>query len=178
MKKHSLAATVVGAAVAAISPLVNATTFVSAGANSCQPQTTDAINHTVSGVSNPSTSAASVFVCPLNYGTQTASQTLSAVVIRYVDNSSTDTFSCVVYETTYGGSVYTSSSKYTCSTAGGCTDSTTSFTGSNYLQWNYSELGSTLGVQFLDGNYGVLCAVPKIPSGGVESRLVSYYSYY
>lgn len=178
MRKPGFSLLIAGLAVAVTAGSGYAFTFVSAGGSSCQPQQTDAIYHTTGGASNPSTSATSTFMCPLNFGTQVNQQTLSAVVVRYVDNSSSSAFNCFVYEATYDGTVYLSTARYTCATAGGCTSSTTSYTGGGYLQWNNSDLGATLGVQFLDGNYGVTCSVPPTPSGTNYSRVVSYYDYY
>jgi hypothetical protein len=154
-----------------------ATTFVSSGGSACQPQTTDPINHTGSGAVNPSSSSGAIYMCELPAGTQTANPIFhSAMVVRYKDLTSADNFWCFVHQTFYDGSMADSGTKYTCSTAGGCTDPTTAYIGGGYLQWSSTELGSNLYNQFVDANYGVICGVPKTGGSG-SSFIISYYGW-
>lgn len=160
--------------VLAWSSAANAFTYMSASGNSCQPQSTDPVGYGEPGAANTSGSTSAIMFCPLFTASQTAARTLSAVVLKFKDGSSTTNFSCTVFQTFPWGSVYESSPKYTCTTAGGCPDPTQSYTGFNYVQWTYSELGANIGVENLDTNFGFFCSVPP----GNTSWIISYYSYY
>jgi hypothetical protein len=150
-------------------------TYMSASGNSCQPHTADhPIKHGLEGAVNPSASSETVFFCPLFTANQTAARTLEAMVLKFKDGSNSVPFSCRAFQTYPWGSTYETDPKYTCSTAGGCTDSTTSFTGFNYIQWTYSELGSNIGIENLDTNFGFYCSLPR----GNSSWIIGYYSYY
>lgn len=151
-------------------------TYVSGAGTACQAQTTDAVHHLANGAANPSTSTTSVLLCPLALGTQTSYPlSHSETYVRYADFSSTDNFWCRAYQGYWDGSLYTSSIKYTCSTAGGCADPTTSYTGSGYINWNTTEMGSGVYNQAVDGNYGFICGVPK-NSGGGASFISTYWA--
>jgi hypothetical protein len=82
-----------------------------------------------------------------------------------------------MYQGYWDGSVDLSSTKYTCSTAGGCTDapSSVSYTGSGYIKWNTTEMGASVYNQAVDGNYGFICGVPK-NSGGGASFISTYWA--
>lgn len=170
-----LLASGVAAALLGATGVGYATTFVSGGGSACQPQLASGIDITAQGAINTSTSTTQQYICPLTLGTQTSNpRGFASAVVRYVDNSSSDVYACNVYQTFYFGAQFVSGPKYTCSTAGGCNDSTTVFTGNGYLLWTSAELGSNLYNQFVDGNFGFLCSVPK--STSVESRVTSYYT--
>ena len=168
-------ASAVAAALLVTTGVGYATTWTSGGGSACQPQLASGIDITAQGAINTSTSTAQQYICPLTLGTQTSNpRGIASAVLRYVDNSSSDLYACNVYQTFYYGAQFVSGPKYTCSTAGGCTDLTTVFTGNGFLQWNAAELGSSLYNQFVDANFGFLCTVPRNTS--VESRVTSYYT--
>jgi hypothetical protein len=174
---------VVGAFLSGIRA-ANALPYVTGAGTLCQPEFPydpnasyfDAINHLVNGAANPSTTRNAVYLCPLPLGTQNSSSvTHSTLIVTYKDLSTVDAFWCEVHNGYNDGSVYWSVAKYTCGTAGGCsTTSDTSYTGGNYLAWNSTDLGSN-ATQYLNGNYGIDCGVPK--NTGNLSWIDSYYAY-
>jgi hypothetical protein len=162
--------------ILAVGSTVQAQVTTSAGGLSCQRTTSsDPGELSGAGASNYSSTVTSHVECPINIGPSAGwGQSVSQVVLRYYDASSTNYFSCYVGAYAWDGSFANSAFKYTCSVAGGCPDATTSYTGSNYLLWNSTDLGSVLTTHFPDWNYRVGCYLPKATSGG--SHVIAYYS--
>ena len=156
----------------------HAAPYVSSAGAMCMPQTTDPVYHTVNGATNPSTTTTSMFICPLPFGTQSASSVQhTAVVVNYHDFSDTDTFGCNVYEGWNDGSAWFSDIRWTCTNAGGCgPDQTVMGMGANYLQWNSTLLTHGTAIQYVTANYGVVCGVPRDKGFG-ESYLTTVYAY-
>jgi hypothetical protein len=100
---------------------------------------------------------------------------IPTLMVRYADWNSNSPFSCSWMYTQPTGGSYWSSSKYTCSAAGGCADSTTSYTGYNYLSWSGNEVGGTIWV---DGDLTLKCTLPPqvwYTSNPPDSRVMSYF---
>jgi hypothetical protein len=132
-----------------------------------------AISHDLRGAFNASTTDNNILaICPLDMGrTSTSSFTLSAAALYYRDSSSSYPFYCAWNRTLTNGTTYSTAIKYTCSTAGGCTDPTTSWTGQGYLQWTSFPSGSNV-VQIGDNSY-FSC---KIPSNSPSGSFVTAYA--
>jgi len=153
---------------------VDAATYVSGNASACDITDTDEnekIDRMTSGT-GVNVGASSAFTCPLPLGT-TTSFTVShdGVDVYYVDGTSSVPFSCKICQTWYGGSYYCSAPRYSCSTSGGCNDSTTSYVGSGIMEWNSTSLTSNLTSQIVDGDYKVYCTVPS------SCSITSYYAW-
>ncbi|HEY7371285.1 MAG TPA: hypothetical protein VIF57_03835 [Polyangia bacterium] len=159
-------------------------TYTSGAGSACEPQNDDPgdvdhrnpIYHLVNGAQNPSTTKDAIFMCPLAFGTQSASSvSRTNVVLEYKDLTDSAYFWCQVYQGYQGGTVSYSILKYTYSLAGGSVDPTTAFVGAQNIQWNSTELGSN-NVQYVTANYGVLCNVPR-DTGGGASWVTTLYAY-
>jgi hypothetical protein len=94
--------------------------------------------------------------CPVT-GKPNTDMLVEDAAMNFLDSSSSQEFFCRVEGMTWNGTTYNSSWKWTCSTAGGCTSSTSSFTGSNYLYW-YQPFGSS-SITGLVG-ISVYCSMP------------------
>ena len=160
----------------------HASAYVSAGGGSCHGTsgTSSTITYGYFGAENSSTDFGSIVWCPLNLGANSSwSASYSGVVMNHRDTSSADEFYCAVYQAYDDGTWVYSSTKYTCSTGGGCSDSTTAFTGRSYLSWQSSDLAyiaSILATHETDTNYGIVCVVPKSVSGSA-SYIHSYFGW-
>jgi hypothetical protein len=125
--------------------------------------------------------------CPISVGTTTVyPQSISDVIVGFKDgnnaaDSSGGALACYVGRTNWNGSAYYSTTRYSCSTTGGCTGTlgSATFTGTTHLQFTSSDLGSNITGVYLDSNTYVQCSVPGIPMGSSErSAVIYYYSYY
>jgi hypothetical protein len=160
----------------ALSPrLAFATSYTAAPGQSCQPAfggTT--VDFDDFGTGNQSTTATNSYICPIVLGTLSGTDHagVTNMYLYYEDESSTNTFSCYPFYTTYGGSQYWGATHFTCSTIGGCADSTSSFTGDNYISWNSTQVPSyvhTYGYYWGD-NLGFRCDVPPATSTNMWTR--------
>lgn len=130
---------------------------------------TPALGH-YPGTSNSNQNLIFAF-CPIDLGTQpNACVGADSAVVRYVDNTPNDSFFCQVRQFSYNGLLFFSGAgKYTCSQAGGCADSTTTFVGNNYL----SLPGP--GTNCIDQDTFVWCSMPQTYNNKMSS-VVSYYT--
>jgi hypothetical protein len=154
--------------------------YISSGAASCQPISSSDASRVYYGssVSNNSKTSSANVACPLNIGRYaSATLPLGSFVTRYVDGTSTDLFSCFWLFASNVGAGYMSKTKYTCSTAGGCSDPTTSYVGTgNYLLWQGTDLGSVTGTA-VDGSLVMICTIPRCNNCSYISGLISYYAW-
>jgi hypothetical protein len=111
------------------------------------------------------------FVCPIITGTLSGNnETVSSEWLNYHDASSTGNIWCVPYLGNTSGGMSYGAMKYTCSTGGGCTDATQSFTGYNYLSWSGTALPT--GASFTlysNSTAGFQC---NLYSGTIGSQII------
>jgi len=130
----------------------------------CQPQNSTAgtdLGVGEAGATNANTSSSRDFWCFFGRNISTIDGSASAVV-RVADANTTVPFWCYAFNTTEAFGYYWSSTKYSCSTAGGCPDSTSSFTGTTYLSWSNPF---NLSEEVTSMNIGFHCSVPPTQSG-------------
>jgi hypothetical protein len=112
--------------------------------------------------------------CPLSLGTQTSGCVpVAGLVVRYSDANATEVFSCSAEKYSFDGlALFMGPPRYTCSQAGGCPDSTTSFVGSGYLQLTISGSATS---NCIDQDYAVGCVIPS-KVGHTVSHIFSYWA--
>jgi hypothetical protein len=117
------------------------------------------------GLTNVSGSDAS-YMCPIVVGTTGgSSQSVSNEWFNFLDESTTDPLYCTPYVTYTSGAEWYGSTRYSCSTGGGCAASTTSFTGYGWIGWGGSDLpqGGTFTL-YDNNNAGFSCSIPTFGS--------------
>ena len=145
--------------------------FVSNGGNACIGNN-PSIRRWEQGIYNESGTAYAGALCPLTLGlTSVSAVNYDTMNVRLRDYSSTAAFWCFVYEAFSDGSIYYSTTRYSCATPGGCTSWTTNDTGIGYIQWNNPQLQATQW-QYVGANQGIQCVLP--PWGAAESYVVGY----
>jgi hypothetical protein len=123
-------------------------------------------------VKNISYSSTVKLVCPVNLGARLTMDTdLSQVIVRYVDYSPTNYFSCKVVRVNNAGVRSEGALKYTCATAGGCPLRDTSYTGVGYLL-----LSLPSPTIYVDDSITVQCTVPVRQIGYDGSGIISYHA--
>jgi hypothetical protein len=151
-----------------------ATTYTSASGSACQGQfNSTAVKHDIDGTFGNS-SGSTGLACPISLGTVTAAASVAAINVGYYDGNASSTFSCDVEQETYGGNTYVSTLLYTCGVAGGCPDSTTTYTGFGYLSFTGTDLPSHQLTHSVDDNYVVICTLPG--TGASNSWITTYYT--
>lgn len=138
--------------------------------NSCQPGFGGtSVFQDDYGMGNSLTGSTVSYICPVIMGQYSIS--VISAGLRYADVTSTNTFACYMFHSDYNGGQWWSRTKYTCSTYGGCNDSTTSYTGTNSLSWSGADLphGGSFTLYFND-NAGFRCDVPPATSGSWSGR--------
>lgn len=110
--------------------------------------------------------------CPIMLGSN--GDVVSDEYLNYGDGNTTVATYCTPWVTDTGGNKYYGRTKFTCSTGGGCNDSTASYTGFNYLYWSGADL-PTLGTwtAYTNYNIGFNCVVARNTSGG-STRVLAY----
>jgi hypothetical protein len=159
-------------AMATVCPAQAAAPYISNSGAACRPYLGTTTAFVVDYGGFQSTTSGSIDVtCPMNVGTVASANTVgfASVVLYYNDQSTTGAFSCTLSAHYPNGSSNTSAPKYTCSTAGGCADSTTSFSGTGYLQWTSTDLGAS--AFYVDSSSVIKCTI--VQNGGI---ILSYYS--
>jgi hypothetical protein len=116
------------------------------------------------GIGNFSTTAAMSVFCSPEQALPTASvgSTATNIDVYVSDNSATSPFSCYAYASSSNWGTYWGVNKFTCSQAGGCPDSTSSFTGQSTLSWTNPFPFTAGQIPPLLGTYnvGVACSIP------------------
>jgi hypothetical protein len=145
--------------------------YVVGPGNDCNPADgVTTVDHDDYGTGNQSTTTDVWFFCPLVLGSNTYGYAnMSWAHLYYNDQSSTSPFSCYTVLNA-AGTMYWGATRFTCSTAGGCADSTTSFTGVNYLTWTYSSNQLPTGIFSTGGNFNIKCDLPPATSGNWSGR--------
>jgi hypothetical protein len=175
MLKTTIATLCLILSVMVVSRVAHAQYIMEAG-NSCQAGFGNTIiDQDDYGVGNQDTTSAHSVLCPINVGSSSFYYaTLSNVLLFYTDVTTTQPFWCYTYQNEINSGEWWGSTLFTCST-GGCPDSTTSFTGSNSLEWNgttgfeFPQGGSTWTIYWLD-NAGYRCNLPPATSTSWSGR--------
>ena len=105
-----------------------------------------------------------VFWCPVVVGTTSGNSiSVSSGWFNFYDGSTTDNFWCIPSLVYTSGSQWFGREKYTCSTGGGCNDTSgVSATGYNWLGWGGADLPQGGTFTLYDNNYfGYYCMLPK-----------------
>jgi len=148
-----------GAAVAATSTSVYQTP-----GNQCQSWGTvnTALDH-YHYTGNPTASGVSLY-CPVSVTTPiTGIPATQMATVLVVDNTTTDSVYCEPLSSTGTGGLAIGTLVYSCSTPGGCTSSTPSFSGASSFSW-YVGLHNEGFSQFGAGN-GFFCYLPAQNQG-------------
>ncbi len=134
---------------------------------SCQPAYG---SQTLVGVGEPgigdysATSPAHVF-CPASH----SFSDLTAINVEYIDNTTTQNFSCYGFaQNEFSGSTTWSATRYTCSQAGGCPDPTQAYTGRNSLTLTFPAPEFYLA--------GVSCTIPPVATYSSWVASIQYVS--
>jgi len=154
--------------------------YISAPGNTCQPafgNTT--VDQDDFGVGNQSTSATNSYICPMPYsGNSYGYDNVADAHVYMFDASSTSEFRCYPFVNTPSGSQYWGNTRWACSTAGGCADTTTTFTGLTNISWNSSMLPYYIQIYGYeeDWNFGFRCDLPPATSTSWSGRswIISY----
>ena len=83
-------------------------------------------------------------------------------IVYYEDGSTVESLSCYWQAQTFGGTTYTSATRYSCSTAGGCSSASASYNGSGYLDFTSgtsSLLNSGSAMSYVI-SWGAICTLP------------------
>jgi hypothetical protein len=154
--------------------------YVNAPGNTCQPafgNTT--VDQDDFGMGNQSTTSSNSYICPIPFiPTSYVYNNVSSVTINVDDVSSTNEFSCYTFYNTPWGSEYWGSTRWACSTSGGCADPTTTFTGLNNINWSGGTLPSYVysNGYVVWSNFGIKCTLPPATSSSWSGRswIISY----
>jgi hypothetical protein len=120
----------------------------------------------VRGPYGNSQSLGSGLVCPLAGTTLSSGGAIGSWVIRFHDRStdtltsSTGSVFCSPTARNSAGTTWILTTKYSCSTAGGCTTPNNAYTGANYLEWT-----NPFGTSAVDTFY----ADCYLPNGGTNN---------
>jgi hypothetical protein len=146
--------------------------WVTSSTASCRSSGTGFIGRYSPFLRNVDYTLAAHVVCPLSLNsTLTPSVDVNEIIVRYKDASPTDPFYCWTARTSSDGTTTSGSTKYTCSTGGGCDSYTVTETG----QGNHLSLDLPVGQIGIDDSYTVHCIIPKL-FVGEESGLYVYYA--
>ncbi len=108
-------------------------------------------------------SSDTTYMCPIVIGTTSgSSESVSSEWFNFLDESTVDPLYCTPYVTYTSGGEWYGTTKYSCATGGGCSTSTTSWTGYGWLGWGGTDLpqGGTFTL-YSNNNGGFVCNIPK-----------------
>jgi len=154
------------------SPAHAQTPFVSNPGSMCRPYLGTTTSFVADSGGFQSTSVSNIAVtCPISLGVSPNQNMVpfTTVSLYYTDANAIGVFSCQLVQYRPNGSVFTAPVKYTSSIPGGSTASTTSYTGTGFLQWTAADLGTP--VFPVDGSTVIKCQIAQ--NGGT---ILSYYS--
>ena len=148
--------------------------FVNLSGNMCVPPNAihgADVGYWMQGTTNASTTTSRQAICPYSTPSNFFGGLTHNLHIQGIDGNSTQPFFCMAFRSTsFGGTVW-STTRYSCSSAGGCTDNTSSFTGPFYLKWIKPFPGVTSSSSA--ENVGIWCTLPP-SEAGVATWIGSY----
>jgi hypothetical protein len=165
--------------IAALALLVPSSAFAYTGgsANLCQiayAGNQSNIFHDDLGAGNYA-STPQTFMCPIPWGTNGGSAGFNEAFMLVADRSSTSQLGCWVYATQESGYQYWSASRWSCSSADGCPDPTTSFVGTGRIRWNATQLGATNDYPYNFVGVGFGCVMPPGNASYANTSFVTGY---
>jgi hypothetical protein len=139
----------------------------------CLPSTNSTANdiRSYGAVEWNSSGSTGIYDCPAT-GYINVNNATTAAQLYFDDRNSSASVVCFVEGQTLAKTQYTSSTRFGCSTAGGCGAADDSFTGTGYIGWT-NPLNGGSNITTLVG-LAIYCNVPP-QSGGTNSSITGYY---